>query len=715
LEALMTMSRDRTTCAYPPHPGGGETAEVPLVADSAASRLARWLGHAPAERVPAVAVPAVWTAAEITHAAAGLGHFTPAAVVVSAAATLAAAGTGYGLGTARASGEHRRLTGAELAAAVTVTGGWFTVAAGLGPLAGPGHLLSILYAAGALGGYAWLRTHEAVRAARKRREDAEAKAAEERAKRAEWHALAARVGLHGSHLMKPEPNNNGEVWVIDTYSAGVLASRVNCDELAQRLAGERHVPKSRVEVTPDPEWVYQLRILFRKDDPWKGGSAEAFVWHPWASGDYDAEAAFAGLVPPAATIRDPVVIGVDPEAGTPLQFPLWDDKGAKRILVLAASGEGKSMLLDTIRERVTACEDARLLQINLSKGVEDSWWEPLTEASALASDPNPPARAQAILDFATAGIEHRPRAAARKAGVRSHQPTPGEPLFVVMVDEVDKVIADPVRKQTLEMIESKCRSEGWALVMASQRAVQGWVSTSLRANLTHFVWSKMRMSDLRAAMGGDFDPPDMGAYGGNNKGIFAVCEMPAYREMPYLRGRTFFWGNDSPGLVSLVAARAAVRRPYVLEPVLASSPAAGLWAQITGAAPLDADRYDVTTTRDGETVPGMEGPRAKFAAVRDLLNGTRHAGDDGADDAGDPGDADDARARVLALRGRPGGFTRVDAEVATGAGKTKTWQIITALMDEGLLARQGDGPATRYHWPQLHAVPDPDEAAGGVS
>jgi IclR helix-turn-helix domain len=731
----MTTARDQATCAYPPHPASRLAAEVPPAPDPAASRLARWFGHAPAERVPAIAVPAVWTAAEITHVAAQLGHFTPAAVVVSAAATLAAAGTGYGLGTARASGEHQRLTGAELAAGALVTGGWFTAAAGLGPLAGPGHLLSLLYAAGAAGGYAWLRTHEAVRGARDRRAQAAAEAADLAAKRAEWHRLAVRAGLHGSHLMKPEPNNNGEVWVIDTYSAGVLASRVNCDELAQRLAGERGVRKGRVEVAPDPEWVYRLRILFREDDPWKGGSADAFIWHPWASGTYDPDTKFAGLVPPAATIRDPVVIGVDPEAGTPLAFPLWDEKGAKRILVLAASGEGKSMLLDTIRERVTACDDARLLQINLSKGVEDSWWEPLTEASALASDSNPPARAQAILDFAMAVVDHRKNAPARKAGARSHQPSPGEPLFVLMVDEVDKVIADPDRKQALEMLESKCRSEGWALIMASQRAVQGWVSTSLRANLTHFAWSKMRMSDLRAAMGGDFDPPDMGAYGGNNKGIFAVCEMPAYRDMPYLRGRTFFWGNESPGLVSLVADRAAGRQSYVLEPALASSPAAPLWAQITGAAPLDAARYDVTATRDGETVPGMEGPRAKFAAARDLLNGTRRAASED-EDLGDADDAPlvtdqatgarvspDAAAVLVRLRAAPGGMSARALAEALPWQKTKVHVLLAELAAAGLVRVAGEGRTACFvavapvpaaaapggPYPPLHLVPDPAE------
>jgi hypothetical protein len=682
-------------------------------AESAAARFGRWLRGAPADRIPPAAMPVVWTAAEIMHATGVSGAFT-------GAAALAAAGTAFGLGERHQGGPHSRLRGAELAALAGGVGAWATAATMWGPLAGPAHLLTLVYVTGCAAGYWWLRTHEAIRSARDRRTAAAAEAAQWLARRAEWHRLAARTGLQGSHLIqKPErtQNSNGETWLIDTYSTGRLASQIDCRQLDQRLAGERGDRINRVEVTADPEWPYRLRILFREDDPWKGGSPDAFIWHPWASGGYDPSAPFADLVPPGATIRDPVVIGADPELGTPLQVPLWDGNGAKRVLVIAASGQGKSMLLDDIRERVTACEDARLIQVNLSKGVEDAWWQPLTEASALASDPNPPAKAQAIIDFATAAVKARPNAPARKTGGRrSHQPTPDEPLFVFVIDEYDVVAQDPARKAAVETLASKCRSEGWALVLATQRPVGAWVSTSLKANLTNLVWSKMRAGDMRHAAGNEkFELPDMGAYGGGNAGIFGVCEHPTYPGMPYLRGRTFFWGDESPGLTRLIAARAAGRRPYVLEPALA--PLAGQWAQITGAAPLDAARYDVTTTSDGQTVPGMEGPRAKFAAVRDLLNGTRHARDEDDRQAGaeDPGDADDARARVLALRSRPGGFTRLDAEAATGAGKTKTWQIIAALMDEGLLARQGDGPATRYHWPRLHAVPDPGEAAGSAS
>ena len=695
--------------------------------ESAPGRLRGWLRHAPAERAPLAGIPAVWTAAEILHA-------TGMSDVFTGAATLAAAGLAYGIGERHQGGEHPRLRGAELAAATIGVGAWTVAAGRWGPLAGPDGLLTLVYAAGAGGGYWWLRAHEAIRSARARRDAAAAEAAAWRAKRAEWHRLAARAGLQGSHLLRAEPNLNGEVWTVDTYGAGrQLASRIDCAQLAQRLAGERHIPRGRVEAEPDPEWVYQLRIFFRDADPWKGGDAEAFIWHPAASGEHDPDAPFAELVPPVASICDPVVIGADPEQGTPLQFPLWDSNGAKRVLVIAASGQGKSMLLDDIRERITACPDARLLQINLSKGVEDAWWAELAEATVLATDDNAPGRAQALLDFGIGVTLNRREAPERKAGRRAHKPTPEEPLLVCMIDEYDVVAADPDRRAAAETLASKCRSEGWALVLATQRPAGKWISTSLKANLTHLVWSKMRANDARHAAGNEaFTLPDMGTYGGNNAGIFGVCEHPVYAGMPYLRGRTFYWGDESPGLTRLIAARAAARTPYVLEPALA--PLAGQWAAVTGAAPLDADRYDLATTRAGQAVPGVTGVRDRLARIAGVLSGG--GAERPQDGPGGPGPADDTRpgpgggdaaavGMLRALLARPGGVSTREAAVVLPWQKTKIHELLADLVRAELAEVRGEGRGARFYatgaavppaaapgpYPPLRAVPDPAEDA----
>ena len=67
------MTLTERPCAFPPHPDSAEP-ETIVVTESALSRFRGWLRHAPAERLPLPAVPAVWTAAEIMHAVGRVRH-----------------------------------------------------------------------------------------------------------------------------------------------------------------------------------------------------------------------------------------------------------------------------------------------------------------------------------------------------------------------------------------------------------------------------------------------------------------------------------------------------------------------------------------------------------------------------------------------------------------------------------------------------------------
>ena len=522
----MTLS-DQRPCAFPPHPEGPGDRAPGLAADPARSRSRGWLAHAPAERVPLPAVPAMWAAAGIMHLA-GVPGLYPGA------ATVAAAGVAFGLGEARARKPERirvpgskqeqvreRIRGAELAAATTAVGAWVTAAVALGPLAGPDHLLSVIYVLGAVIGYWWLRRHEAVRAAREARDGA-ARWVE---RKADWHRLSAHLpGLRGSHLLEEQETLLGETRLIDTIGTGKLASQLSYAAIAERLAEIDQVPMGRIDVAPDPQMAGKLWITTRRTDPWADP-----MWHPAASGACDPGAPFAGLMDPAqATIRKPLVLGADPETGAPLELPLWDSNGAKVVLIAASPGAGKSMLLDTLTERITACPDARLLQINLSKGLEDSWWAPLAEANALDGDAG---RALAILQFAVDAINERPRGG---RSTRVHQPTAAEPLFVVKMDEIDAVSGDPERKRLLRLIASKCRSEGWALVVAGQRPTAAWVGgADVRANIKYVVWGAFgRDSETRMAGGSDaIELPSMGRYGEGNPGVFGVAPQPLGRQL----------------------------------------------------------------------------------------------------------------------------------------------------------------------------------------
>jgi hypothetical protein len=593
-------------CAFPPHPDTAEPdAAHAVAAESAMSRFWGWLRHAPAERLPLPAIPAVWTAAEIMHTV-GVSGLYPGA------ATVAAVLGGGWLGERNARDPHQaRMRGAEVAAVTGTVGSWTTAATAWGPLAGPDHLMSLAYLAGAAGGYWWLRRHDAVRAARARRDEAAAW----RERKASWHRLAPLLGLRGSHLLAYEDTLLGDTTLVDTRGTGKRASQVSAREVAERLGELEMIPVGRIDVTTDPI-PGRLRITVRRNDPWKHALSHPAV---------DPASPYARYVEYPTSCRKPLVIGGDPETGAPFPLVLWDeDEGAKVVFIGAKKGSGKSVLLSCIKERVTACTDARLIQVNLSKAREDRRWAPLAIANALGMDASQTRQARRILRWVLTAIVARsedPGLAASKV-----EPTPDTPLLVVTIDEIDAVAGDPECKALLAKIASKCRSEGIALILAGQRATVAWMGGGdLRANVDIAILGRFaRAAEARKMTGEESDLPDMGAYGEGNPGVFLVTELGGGGG--YDRGRVFKL-SEPEQLDRIVAERLAAQRAYVPEPGFARM--AKLWGQITGAIADDAPGGD--TVQDGLGGLGLDlaadadenaAVAAKIAAARQLASQT---------------------------------------------------------------------------------------------
>ena len=557
------MTLTERPCAFPPHPDSAEPAPV-VVTESALSRFKGWLRHAPAERLPLPAVPVVWTAAEILHLA-GVSGVYPGAV--TAAAALAG---GWRADRNSHGSEHPRLRGAEVAATTGAVGAWFTAATAWGPLAGPDHLMTLAYLAGAGGGYWWLCHHEAVRAARARRDEAAAW----REQKAAWHRLAPLLGLHGSHLLEYSETLLGDTTLIDTRGTGKRASQVNVREVAERLGELEMIPLSRIDVALD-RLPGRLRITVRRNDPWQHA-----LTHPVI----DPASPYARYVEAPATCRKPLVIGGDPETGAPLRLTLWDeDEGGKVVMIAAKKGSGKTVLMNCVKERITACTDARLIQVNLSKAREDRRWAPLAIANALGMDAQQTRQARRILRWVLTAIAARSED--DQLATSKVQPTPDVPLLVVMIDEVDAVASDPECKALLAKIASKCRSEGVALIIAGQRATVQWMGGGdLRANVDIAVLGRFaRPGEARKLTGEEIDVPDMGQYGEGHPGVWLVTELGGGGG--YDRGRVFKL-SEPDQIDRIVADRLARQRPYIPEPGFARM--AKLWAQITGAMPEDA-------------------------------------------------------------------------------------------------------------------------------
>ena len=297
-------------CPIPGHPQDDPGDGIAMVPDSAWSRLRAWHLHAPAERLPVPAALLTWPAAWAMHAGHVPGHDVGIAALVAAGCTWTIWYRRHRAGTYL----HQRLLPTEAALVAAATGGWITAAVTWGTLAGPGHVLSWAYLAGVIGGYAWLRRHEAVRAARARRDEEAAWSA----RKAWWHQFAAGIGLGDFDLQRITPTYLGDEYLLTGSPYGDRASAIagNSSAITERWEHLEGLPYGSIDIyrTTHPG---QLRVSIRRKDP----SVSSDVRHPMT----DPESPYAGWFPVPATIREPVPFGVIPETGDPMEAVRWDE------------------------------------------------------------------------------------------------------------------------------------------------------------------------------------------------------------------------------------------------------------------------------------------------------------------------------------------------------------------------------------------------------
>lgn len=681
------MKADDRSCAFPPHPENSEPVAA-TVTDSALSRFRRWIAHAPAERAPLPAIPAVWTATEILHLA-GTPALYPG--VATAAAVLA---TGW---LRRGESEHPRLAAAELAATTGAVGAWVTIADAAGPLAGGfPFLLTLGWLAGTGGGYWWLRRHEAVRAARQRRDDAVTWAE----RKAEWHAIAHLVGLGGYHLQKITPTELGEDLLIVTAPGGTRASGVarNSDAIAEELAHLWGLPYGRVDIN-GTEYPGQLVIRRRDIDPSVKGEVYHPMTSPWPVKD---PSPFAAWFPESATIRDPVPVGFVPEDGSPMTITLWDKLGGKAIGVYGGTGSGKSNLLNGVRERVTAMKDAVLIQLNGAHMGDEITWEPVSAATACgpaASDEGVCADIAEVLAWLCELVTDR-SATLATTGHSTFQPTAKDPAYVVMCDEVDEIVKNvDGAAAALEFLASKERKSAVCLILATQRPTQRESGGGMvRANLAQVVIGNMnRATENRHATGAESEIPDITEYSRGESGFFQVWR-PSAKQIE-ARGRTFLLGVPPDELTycrTIVNARKDTRprqpmpgRELVLDGGQGAATAA---AQQTGTSDMRARLAAAKALSDAQPGPAAAAPErpaaAPVPAVRLPLE-IPHA--DGQ--------------RILAMLAEPDGVTSSAAGLAIGKSKSVAHTYLSALESRGIAVRTGSGPASRYRLRTDHQDP----------
>jgi hypothetical protein len=233
------------------------------------------------------------------------------------------------------------------------------------------------------------------------------------------------------------------------------------------------------------------------------------------------------------TVRKPLVIGQDPETGRPLTLTVWDEDGGKRIMVTAITRGGKTVKLNCVRERVTAAPDGLLIDINLSKAMEDKEWAPACHLTAITkAQAN---RALRILRLICAIIEWRSQQPRDDA---VFQPSAADPLLVLLIDEIDALAAIPAARPMLKYIYSKGGSEGVAAISAGQRGLAEWVGGGdVRSQADVFAIAQVSRRGEMMHAAGDIGlaMPDMASYGEGHKGVWVIAELGGDQQI----GRTF--------------------------------------------------------------------------------------------------------------------------------------------------------------------------------
>ena len=673
-----------------------------VVTESAWARLKRWHLHAPAERLPLPAVLLTWPAAWVMHEV----HVPGRAVAWIAAVVTVLTWLKWvrrnrrGRAAGRQAQVRDRFLPTEAALVAAAWAGWVTAATMFGPTARPGRWPTLIYLAGVAGGYWWLRHHEAVWAARQRRDDLAAELAD----RKRWHEILPRIGLDGWHVQWRRDTLIGEERLITTSPENALATRIagNSSGIAEKLAHILGLPYGRIDLATT-EFPGQLIIGIRTVDL----SVRDAAYHPMTEPWPDTEPSpFAAWFPPVASIRAPVTWGFCPEDGSPLPLTLFSEIGGRAVGVIGMTGSGKSNVLNDVREGITRCPDARMVQLNGAHMGDETVWEPLsalTLCGPVATDETIRNKIGEALAALCLLVTQR-SATLAETGHSTFQPTEDDPAVVVIVDEVDEIVKHvPGAGRALEFLASKQRKSAVCLVLATQRAIISALGGgAVRANMSEVLVGKVaRATVSRHATGAEKEIPDIREYSKGAPGYFQRWDPHSGTVAG--RGRAFLLGKAPDELAymkRIVAARQHLRDwgipdlpPLALDDGQAGTVTAGATdataQQIAGMRGRLASITETATQPPPPAAPPPPTGKGTLPVV--------------------PGVPQKVMAVLYPLLAS-GRTSAAEAGLALGVSKTVAYEYLAAMRTYGYAEVTGGGRSSGWQLPERPEVPEDKRA-----
>ncbi len=347
------------------------------------------------------------------------------------------------------------------------------------------------------------------------------------------------------------------------------------------------------------------------------------------------------------------------------------------------TGGGKTNMLDVLRERITAMDDAILVQLNAAGSGDELSWAPLaavTAAGLQAGNPDLRGRITGALQWARHLIGERAQTAAH-TGDSVFQPTRTDPAVVVMIDEIDETGNIEGATKLLEFLASKQRKSAVILVLAGQRATVQWTGGSgVRVNLSTVVYGMLaRDSEARHAVGAENELPDISGYSRGQAGYFGIYSVRQKKLTQ--RGRTFWIGTLRDQQDKIIARRDPAARPA-----------------LKGAGEITAPAPAAPREQAGS------GLRERLARVREVNEGRPLPAGPGALPVVPGVPAHDIQV-LLRLLAAPEGTTAALAGVALGKSKSLAHEYLTALRDHNIARLTGGGRGSRFRL--CRAEPEP--------